>query len=124
MYKVYIIHFEKPFHHAKHYIGMTGEGLLERFKRHKQGGGAKITSAVVKAGIKLRCLMKIGEFETAGEARQFEIRLKKRKESKRFCSICKSGQSFFHRVAEGLKKDSCKTCGSLTYTGCVCHDKH
>lgn len=49
---VYILHFHKPFHHAKHYVGWCKVGRFgERMSEHHRGIGAKLTAAVKEAGI-------------------------------------------------------------------------
>ncbi|TLN00391.1 endonuclease [bacterium] len=82
---VYLLHFDKPFHHANHYIGFTDEKLEQRLERHKSGDGARILRAITKAGI---------EFEVArtwedGD-RNFERWLKNQKKASRFCPICQA----------------------------------
>lgn len=84
---VYLIHFKTKFRHAKHYIGFCEEGNLEsRMQRHRSGDGAKLLRAVVKEGI---------EFDVArtwqGD-RDFERRLKKRKNASRLCPVCVGGE--------------------------------
>jgi len=49
---VYLIHFDRPYKHAQHYIGYCEEGNLEeRFDRHKHGTGARLLQVVVQEGI-------------------------------------------------------------------------
>lgn len=81
---VYLIHFSKPFHHAKHYMGFCRPGRLEeRFIQHRKGDGANIIAHVVKAKIEL-ILVRIW---TKGD-RSYERRLKRRKNSPKLCPIC------------------------------------
>lgn len=89
MFRLYIIHFEKPYYHAKHYIGITGQSLQTRLKKHRKRDGSCLTRAVVKADIKLQSIHLLGEFFNADLARQAEIKLKNRKESAKFCPRCK-----------------------------------
>ncbi len=49
---VYLIHFDKPYRHAKHYIGYTEEeDVSHRLERHRKGNGARLLQVVVEAGI-------------------------------------------------------------------------
>lgn len=47
---VYLLCFDRPFHHAKHYIGWT-DNLNARLRRHRQGNGSKLIAAAKAAGI-------------------------------------------------------------------------
>lgn len=50
---VYLIHFDAPYHHARHYIGWTRD-LAARFQRHAEGHGSPLLRAVTAAGIRWR----------------------------------------------------------------------
>lgn len=47
---VYLLHFERPFKHARHYTGWT-TNLLHRLAEHETGRGARLTAVVHAAGI-------------------------------------------------------------------------
>lgn len=47
---VYLLHFDAPYKHARHYIGW-GEDLERRLSEHAAGHGARPTSVVLAAGI-------------------------------------------------------------------------
>jgi predicted GIY-YIG superfamily endonuclease len=47
---VYMLHFEQPYQHAKHYVGWT-EDLLERLDQHAAGHAARLTTVIYQAGI-------------------------------------------------------------------------
>lgn len=79
---VYLLHFDKPLCHAKHYIGWTSD-LTARIKAHRSGNGGKLMAAVVAAGIGF-CVARVWSNKT----HEFEKYLKTRKESERFCPIC------------------------------------
>lgn len=79
---IYILHFDKPYYHAKHYIGFSDDPSL-RFKRHLSRTEQPLLKAVVNAGIGIT--MKI--IDPKGD-RNRERQLKKQKNSKRFCPIC------------------------------------
>lgn len=51
---VYLIHFTRPLHHARHYLG-SSKNAYRRFDQHCLGrGGAKIVDAALAVGIGLR----------------------------------------------------------------------
>ncbi len=78
---VYLLHFARPFKHAKHYMGFA-EDLNARLERHRTGNGSRLMEVITKAGI---------DFELArtwpGD-RTLERKLKKRKDATRLCPIC------------------------------------
>jgi hypothetical protein len=47
---LYLIHFERPFGHARHYTGWCLD-LAARFAEHQAGCGARLIRHVVAAGI-------------------------------------------------------------------------
>ncbi len=47
----YLLCFDVPFGHAKHYLGITIRPLPQRLREHEHGKGAKLTNFVRKAGI-------------------------------------------------------------------------
>lgn len=47
---VYLIHFNTPFKHAKHYVGWTTD-LEARLADHRAGSGSALMAAVNDAGI-------------------------------------------------------------------------
>lgn len=83
---VYLIHFEQPYHHARHYIGFTDgdETLEQRIDRHRRGDGAKLLRAVSQAGIEFK-VVRVWEH---GD-RTMERRLKSRKKAWRYCPVCR-----------------------------------
>lgn len=48
----YLLHFEKPYHHAKHYLGWSPEPQ-GRVNAHVHGKGARLTEVVHDAGIRM-----------------------------------------------------------------------
>lgn len=79
---VYLLHFDAPYHHAKHYIGWTSD-LTQRIKAHRDGNGGKLMAAIALAGIGF-CVARVWSDKTHA----FEKYIKTRKESERFCPIC------------------------------------
>jgi predicted GIY-YIG superfamily endonuclease len=47
---VYLLHFDRPYKHARHYIGWT-DNLSARLAAHAAGHGARLLSVVHAAGI-------------------------------------------------------------------------
>ncbi len=82
---LYLIHFEQPYKHAKHYLGYVKEPwLLERrMKRHGTCEGSALMRAVRKAGIKWRL---VAVWPEGNQTR--ERQLKNRKETPKFCPCC------------------------------------
>lgn len=49
---IYILCFERPFKHARHYVGFTKRNdVAERVEQHLKGQGSPLLRAVVAAGI-------------------------------------------------------------------------
>ena len=47
---IYMLHFDQPYRHARHYVGWT-EDLLDRLDRHAAGHGARLMAVIWQAGI-------------------------------------------------------------------------
>jgi predicted GIY-YIG superfamily endonuclease len=47
---VYLIHFDRPYKHARHYLGWTQQ-LDERLELHRTGRGARLMAVVTAEGI-------------------------------------------------------------------------
>lgn len=47
---VYLVHFETPYRHAKHYLGSTAD-LDARLAQHRAGTGARLMAVITDAGI-------------------------------------------------------------------------
>ena len=47
---IYLLHFDQPYKHAKHYTGWT-EDLLDRLDRHAAGRGARLVEVIWQAGL-------------------------------------------------------------------------
>lgn len=78
---IYLLHFDKPLKHARHYIGWTGN-LDERLMDHAEGRGSALMAAVSGAGIAFSVA------KTWKGDRHFERRLKNRKCTPKFCPVC------------------------------------
>lgn len=78
---IYLLHFERPFRHARHYLGWA-RNLEARLAHHEAGTGANILRHVAKAGIAWT-LVRTWQEQTRTEER----RLKKHS-STRYCPVC------------------------------------
>lgn len=91
MWYVYVIHFNKPYKHARHYTGIAKD-VDQRMKEHLGGYGAKLTKVIKEAGIGFSHSI-IKEYPTFSEAKAEEKRLKtKIKKPQRYCPICKENK--------------------------------
>lgn len=84
---VYILHFDTPFHHARHYVGFTARDIYERFREHASGQGAKLMLAVSKAEIGFTVCKTF-----PGKSREFERKIKKQKNGWKHCPKCRKSR--------------------------------
>lgn len=85
---VYLIHFDEPFHHARHYLGFCEDGnLAARYERHQAGRGSKLLRAVAAAGIGFEVVR-----TWEGVDRNFERALKNQRNAPRLCPRCREGR--------------------------------
>lgn len=87
---IYILHFVEKYHHAQHYVGYT-KNPIRRFEEHfnvnLKSKGSPLIKAVLRAGIEIKiALVKSG-------TRKDERRIKKFKNTKKFCPICTGEKS-------------------------------
>ena len=47
---IYMLHFDRPYKHARHYVGWTDD-LFDRLDRHACGHGARLIAVIWHAGI-------------------------------------------------------------------------
>lgn len=81
---VYLLHFDRPLGHAKHYLGWAYR-LDERLAHHAAGTGARILQVAIERGIGWT-LARTWENVT----RTREAQLKRRGGRSRMCPICKA----------------------------------
>lgn len=80
---VYLLHFSRPYFHAKHYMGWTKFGNVQkRFEAHCKGRGANLTAHVVAAGITLH-LVRVWQGD-----RNLERKFKRAAHNPRLCPLC------------------------------------
>ena len=80
---VYLIHFDKKYKHAQHYIGFT-ENLDQRLHDHEHSTrGARLLQVVKDAGINFSVVRTWPDGD-----RTFERHLKNMKKSSCYCPVC------------------------------------
>lgn len=79
---VYLLHFDAPFGHARHYLGWASN-LDARLEHHERGTGANLLRHVRAAGIGWSLA------RTWQGDRHLERRLKNRGGAARVCPVCK-----------------------------------
>jgi hypothetical protein len=79
---VYLLHFDRPYFHAKHYLGFTPGEVEDRVREHQCGRGARLVEVVTNAGIALELV------RTWNGDRKLERRLKSRHAAPRLCPTC------------------------------------
>lgn len=91
---VYLIHFHKPYKHARHYLGFTNSDtdLDKRLTDHLCGLGARLMEVITDAGIEWRCVR-----VWFGANRKYERSLKSRKNASLLCPEC-SGRNALKRA--------------------------
>ena len=87
---VYLIHFNSPYKHSKHYLGFT-TNLAERIADHRAGVGSRLLQVVNNAGISWKVA------RTWSGNRRLERQLKRRKEAPALCPLC-AGEAAFKRA--------------------------
>jgi len=84
---VYLIHFDRPYKHAQHYIGFT-DNLEQREHAHQcTCDGARLLQVVREAGIEFHVVRTWPDGD-----RTFERKLKNRKKSSELCPVCRAGK--------------------------------
>lgn len=85
---VYLLHFDPPYKHARHYIGWTSLPVDDRLLRHMQQGKNPRGSKLVYHAVANGCTVTIAK-TWENVTREFERKLKNKKCAPRFCLICK-----------------------------------
>lgn len=103
---VYLIHFDQPYYHARHYLGTTSD-LNYRLRQHQAGvssGGARLMEVIIEAGITWR----VAATWVGGYA--LERQLKVRSNSGRFCPVCKAERLAEQLFATVSESEDCFLC--------------
>ena len=77
----YLLHFDRPYYHAGHYLGTTGN-LAQRIAAHQDGRGARLVEVIVAAGIRFTCV------RTWKGGRNKERALKRLHNGRSLCPVC------------------------------------
>lgn len=102
MQVVYILKFIDPetgqpkkFHHAAHYCGWS-EWLARRLNHHRSGSGSLLMRAVVHSGLDFVVCRTF-----VGQDRNFERRIKNRKNLAKFCPVCRGDATIVRHWKSG-----------------------
>lgn len=79
---VYLLHFDQPYKHARHYIGWTAGNLNRRLHQHRNGTGARLLEVITAQGIGFVVA------RTWDGGRNLERSLKNRGGASRSCPLC------------------------------------
>lgn len=80
---VYLIHFARPYKHARHYLG-SALNLEARLAHHRTGTGARLLAVVNEADIAW-CVVR-----TWPGDKTVERKLKDRHNAKKLCPVCRA----------------------------------
>lgn len=80
---VYLIHFDRPYKHAAHYLGWA-KNLESRLAHHRKGTGARLLSVLNEAGIGYEVV------RTWEGSRELERKFKNYKKPLRICPVCRN----------------------------------
>ena len=89
---VYLIHFDRPYKHARHYVGSTAWSVKRRCQHHADGTGARLMQVVTEAGITWR-VVRIWR----GQGRKWERQIKNHGHVRLLCPVC-SGRKAHKRM--------------------------
>jgi predicted GIY-YIG superfamily endonuclease len=82
---VYLIHFDRAYKHARHYLGFSSSDSPDaRIEQHRNGNGARLIDVVSMAGIEWDVSRVWPDKDQA-----FERRLKSGRHVPRYCPICR-----------------------------------
>jgi hypothetical protein len=80
---VYLLHFDRPYKHARHYLGWTAAGHLDsRIAAHRSGQAARLMAVVEAAGIGFE----LARTWPGGRTRERQI--KRQGGASRCCPMC------------------------------------
>lgn len=84
---LYLIHFDEPYKHAKHYTGWTTD-VPARLRAHATGNGARLMEVITEAGITWRLTKVIPGTRTNERSR-------KGTGARRWCPACQGRAAVF-----------------------------
>lgn len=77
----YLLHFDRPYKHARHYLGWTTD-LPARLDEHLNGNGARLLEVITAEGIGFE-VVRIWHNKTLADEKRL-----KQKHSVKLCPIC------------------------------------
>jgi predicted GIY-YIG superfamily endonuclease len=92
---VYLLHFDQPYKHARHYVGWTARNVKRRLAEHEAGRGARLLAVVREAGIGWQ----LARLWPGGRARERQI--KRQGGHARKCPLCGVKPQCLPRNADG-----------------------
>lgn len=96
--KVYLLHFERPYAHARHYLGWASD-LDARLRAHASGNGARLVEVVTQAGINWECV-RVWDGD-----RELERQLKRRHDAAVLCPLCAPERRARKRASRRRRKE-------------------
>lgn len=107
---LYLVHFDRPFRHARHYLGYTFENgddahaaVAKRLDRHRRGHGSRLLRHVADAGIGFTVVR-----VWPGLGRDAERRLKRSGHGPRHCPVCNPRQAHHLYVEDIDERKLCR----------------
>jgi hypothetical protein len=86
---VYLLHFARPYYHARHYIGFS-TCIERRMREHRSGHGSPLVAAVFESGLEIFVARR---WENV--TRAFERRMHRTSHNgRRGCPICHGPQAY------------------------------
>jgi predicted GIY-YIG superfamily endonuclease len=107
---IYLLHFDEPLSHARHYLGST-EDLPQRLAAHANGQGARITEVLKENGQHWTLAAIFQPIDKTETIRELESKTKKQKASPTYCPICNPDT---HAAPAGTIQVPCKQIHSST----------
>jgi predicted GIY-YIG superfamily endonuclease len=97
---VYLLHFERRYKHAGHYLGYTRD-LEARIRAHRLGQGARLMEVIAQAGIPFVVA------RTWEGGRDMEMALKTWKNGPKLCPICVQAARMDTQGAQDRSQSRC-----------------
>jgi len=79
---IYLLHFDKPYLHARHFVGFSTD-LESRLDAHARGQSARLLQVIIEAGHTFQFA------RTWQGTRKTERTIKNQKNAPRLCPLCK-----------------------------------
>ena len=96
---VYLLHFDEPIGNAQHYLGWTSKRVEDRVQKHIDGTGAALPREATRLGISPECVRTWDD-----EPISKEKALKRRKNSRGLCPICRPLRNAYEVARRASKR--------------------